>query len=195
MQCALLTCLPPGLRGKDGLWSSTSAGLPREHGQGEPWLVFSCVDLEQVGGYILGEFGNLIAGDQRSSPAVQLQLLHSKYHLCRSLDHLLAGCGGLWLFFSQFHDSRTVALDVRQVRQLVPRDQAQRGGDLLGGLQPEVRGRWAAAEGQRVSCSCQDHFSWCSCYCPGGDAAIPWKGDENSWTTSPRENFQLTLCL
>ena len=30
----------------------------------------------------MGEFGNLIAGDPRSSPAVQLRLLHSKYHLC-----------------------------------------------------------------------------------------------------------------
>lgn len=34
--------------------------------------------MVKVGGYILGEFGNLIAGDQRSSPAVQFQLLHSK---------------------------------------------------------------------------------------------------------------------
>ena len=36
----------------------------------------------QVGGYILGEFGNLIAGDARSAPLVQFRLLHSKYHLC-----------------------------------------------------------------------------------------------------------------
>uniref|UniRef100_A0A6Q2ZDR6 AP-2 complex subunit alpha n=1 Tax=Esox lucius TaxID=8010 RepID=A0A6Q2ZDR6_ESOLU len=35
-----------------------------------------------VGGYILGEFGNLIAGDPRSSPLVQFNLLHSKFHLC-----------------------------------------------------------------------------------------------------------------
>ncbi|CAM1326901.1 AP2A2 (predicted) [Pycnogonum litorale] len=39
-------------------------------------------NMVKVGGYILGEFGNLIAGDQRSSPIVQFQLLHSKYHLC-----------------------------------------------------------------------------------------------------------------
>jgi len=38
--------------------------------------------MVKVGGYILGEFGNLIAGDSRSSPAVQFNLLHSKYHLC-----------------------------------------------------------------------------------------------------------------
>ncbi|ESO97508.1 hypothetical protein LOTGIDRAFT_203023 [Lottia gigantea] len=39
-------------------------------------------NMVKVGGYILGEFGNLIAGDPRSSPIVQFQLLHSKYHLC-----------------------------------------------------------------------------------------------------------------
>lgn len=37
--------------------------------------------MVKVGGYILGEFGNLIAGDQRSSPLVQFQLLHSKVFL------------------------------------------------------------------------------------------------------------------
>lgn len=45
--------------------------------------------MVKVGGYILGEFGNLIAGDQRSSPAVQFQLLHSKvnffYYLFNNL--------------------------------------------------------------------------------------------------------------
>ncbi|KAK2185380.1 hypothetical protein NP493_239g10012 [Ridgeia piscesae] len=39
-------------------------------------------NMVKVGGYILGEFGNLIAGDPRSSPMVQFQLLHSKFHLC-----------------------------------------------------------------------------------------------------------------
>ncbi|KAK2140970.1 hypothetical protein LSH36_1192g00039 [Paralvinella palmiformis] len=62
-------------------------------------------NMVKVGGYILGEFGNLIAGDPRSrlvgndssnmvlgrqwdlergedSPVVQFQLLHSKFHLC-----------------------------------------------------------------------------------------------------------------
>ncbi|XP_063044585.1 AP-2 complex subunit alpha-2 isoform X2 [Engraulis encrasicolus] len=39
-------------------------------------------NLVKVGGYILGEFGNLIAGDPRSSPLVQFDLLHSKFHLC-----------------------------------------------------------------------------------------------------------------
>ncbi|CAJ0563879.1 unnamed protein product, partial [Mesorhabditis spiculigera] len=39
-------------------------------------------NMVKVGGYILGEFGNLIAGDQRSAPQVQFDLLHSKYHLC-----------------------------------------------------------------------------------------------------------------
>lgn len=36
----------------------------------------------KVGGYILGEFGNLIAGDTRSSPLIQFQLLHSKFPFC-----------------------------------------------------------------------------------------------------------------
>ncbi|MFH4978298.1 hypothetical protein AB6A40_005007 [Gnathostoma spinigerum] len=39
-------------------------------------------NMVKVGGYILGEFGNLIAGDFRSSPQVQFELLHGKYHLC-----------------------------------------------------------------------------------------------------------------
>ncbi|VDM97500.1 unnamed protein product [Thelazia callipaeda] len=39
-------------------------------------------NMVKVGGYILGEFGNLIAGDVRSGPQVQFELLHSKYHLC-----------------------------------------------------------------------------------------------------------------
>uniref|UniRef100_A0A8D2CUH6 AP-2 complex subunit alpha n=1 Tax=Sciurus vulgaris TaxID=55149 RepID=A0A8D2CUH6_SCIVU len=39
-------------------------------------------NLVKVGGYILGEFGNLIAGDPRSSPLIQFDLLHSKFHLC-----------------------------------------------------------------------------------------------------------------
>ncbi|XP_044741547.1 AP-2 complex subunit alpha [Chrysoperla carnea] len=46
-------------------------------------------NMVKVGGYILGEFGNLIAGDQRSSPAVQFQLLHSKYHLCSPMTRAL----------------------------------------------------------------------------------------------------------
>jgi AP-2 complex subunit alpha len=39
-------------------------------------------NMVKVAGYILGEFGNLIAGDPRSSPRIQFNLLHSKYHLC-----------------------------------------------------------------------------------------------------------------
>ncbi len=46
-------------------------------------------NMVKVGGYILGEFGNLIAGDARSSPAVQFRLLHSKYHLCSSATRAL----------------------------------------------------------------------------------------------------------
>ncbi|EEC03414.1 AP-2 complex subunit alpha-1, putative [Ixodes scapularis] len=39
-------------------------------------------NMVKVAGYVLGEFGNLVAGDQRSTPSVQFHLLHSKYHLC-----------------------------------------------------------------------------------------------------------------
>lgn len=46
-------------------------------------------NMVKVGGYILGEFGNLIAGDQRSSPSIQFQLLHSKYHLCAASTRAL----------------------------------------------------------------------------------------------------------
>lgn len=45
--------------------------------------------MVKVAGYILGEFGNLIAGDQRSSPIIQFQLLHSKYHLCSASTRAL----------------------------------------------------------------------------------------------------------
>ena len=46
-------------------------------------------NMVKVGGYVLGEFGNLIAGDPRSAPSIQLELLHSKYHLCSSATRCL----------------------------------------------------------------------------------------------------------
>ncbi|CAF1162721.1 unnamed protein product [Adineta ricciae] len=39
-------------------------------------------NMIKVAGYILGEYGNLIALDPRSTPMVQFELLHTKYHLC-----------------------------------------------------------------------------------------------------------------
>ncbi|CAF0860690.1 unnamed protein product [Didymodactylos carnosus] len=39
-------------------------------------------NMVKVAGYILGEYGNLIALDPRSIPMIQFDLLHSKYHLC-----------------------------------------------------------------------------------------------------------------
>ena len=39
-------------------------------------------NMIKVAGYILGEFGNFIAADERSTPAIQFQLLHSRFHLC-----------------------------------------------------------------------------------------------------------------
>ncbi|GBM58752.1 AP-2 complex subunit alpha-2 [Araneus ventricosus] len=35
-----------------------------------------------VAAYVLGEFGNLIAGDERSNPNIQLRLLHSNFAFC-----------------------------------------------------------------------------------------------------------------
>ncbi|XP_035229896.1 AP-2 complex subunit alpha-2-like [Stegodyphus dumicola] len=43
-----------------------------------------CENLLKLSGYLLGEFGNLIAGDPRSKPVTQLQLLHSYYCTCSS---------------------------------------------------------------------------------------------------------------
>ena len=60
---------------------------------------------------ILGEFGNLIAGDARSAPLVQFRLLHSKYHLCSQ------GTRALLLttyvkFINLFPEIKTVIEDV-----------------------------------------------------------------------------------
>lgn len=46
-------------------------------------------NMVKVGAYILGEFGNLIAGDPRSAPSIQFDLLHSKFHLCTSTTRQL----------------------------------------------------------------------------------------------------------
>ena len=61
--------------------------------------------------FILGEFGNLIAGDARSAPLVQFRLLHSKYHLCSQ------GTRALLLttyvkFINLFPEIKTVIEDV-----------------------------------------------------------------------------------
>ena len=39
-------------------------------------------NMLKVGGYVLGEFGNLIAGDPASTPTAQFRVLHDKFHLC-----------------------------------------------------------------------------------------------------------------
>ena len=62
-------------------------------------------NMVKVGGYILGEFGNLIAGDPRSSPAVQLRLLHSKYPVRDCLELIQASSSltssGGWRWWGQ----------------------------------------------------------------------------------------------
>uniref|UniRef100_A0A5S6PZS4 AP-2 complex subunit alpha n=1 Tax=Trichuris muris TaxID=70415 RepID=A0A5S6PZS4_TRIMR len=45
-------------------------------------------NMVKVGAYILGEFGNLIAGDPRSSPLVQFRLLHNTELQQRAVEYL-----------------------------------------------------------------------------------------------------------
>ncbi|KAF6203805.1 hypothetical protein GE061_002140 [Apolygus lucorum] len=68
-------------------------------------------NMVKVGGYILGEFGNLIAGDQRSAPIVQFQLLHSKYHLCSSMTRALL-LSTYVKFVNLFPEVKSVVQDV-----------------------------------------------------------------------------------
>ena len=39
-------------------------------------------NMMKVGGFVLGEFGHLIATDETSTPLAQFHLIHAKYHLC-----------------------------------------------------------------------------------------------------------------
>ncbi|KAL1110163.1 hypothetical protein AAG570_008240, partial [Ranatra chinensis] len=68
-------------------------------------------NMVKVGGYILGEFGNLIAGDQRSAPLVQFQLLHSKYHLCSPMTRALL-LSTYVKFVNLFPEVKSVVQDV-----------------------------------------------------------------------------------
>ncbi|XP_060516014.1 AP-2 complex subunit alpha [Cylas formicarius] len=79
-------------------------------------------NMVKVGGYILGEFGNLIAGDQRSSPAVQFQLLHSKYHLCSPMTRALL-LSTYIKFINLFPEIRT------QVQEVFRQDSNLRSAD------------------------------------------------------------------
>jgi len=68
-------------------------------------------NMVKVGGYILGEFGNLIAGDSRSAPLVQFKLLHSKYHLCSPMTRALL-LSTYIKFINLFPEIRTNIQDV-----------------------------------------------------------------------------------
>lgn len=68
-------------------------------------------NMVKVGGYILGEFGNLIAGDLRSAPIVQFKLLHSKYHLCSSMTRALL-LSTYIKFINLFPEIKTTIQDV-----------------------------------------------------------------------------------
>nr|CAH7739355.1 unnamed protein product [Callosobruchus chinensis] len=80
-------------------------------------------NMVKVGGYILGEFGNLIAGDQRSSPAVQFQLLHSKYHLCSPMTRALL-LSTYIKFINLFPEIRT------QVQEVFKQDSNLKSADV-----------------------------------------------------------------
>ncbi|UYV77971.1 AP2A2 [Cordylochernes scorpioides] len=71
-------------------------------------------NMVKVAGYILGEFGNLIAGDQRSSPLIQFQLLHSKYHLCSASTRALL----LTTYVKFINLFPEIKADIQQVRPL-----------------------------------------------------------------------------
>lgn len=84
-------------------------------------------NMVKVGGYILGEFGNLIAGDQRSSPAVQFQLLHSKVSIFTFLNNVLVHVHvyvytnvSLAVSSMLSYDSSIAAFNVHKVCQPVP---------------------------------------------------------------------------
>lgn len=79
-------------------------------------------NMVKVGGYILGEFGNLIAGDQRSSPQVQFQLLHSKYHLCSPMTRALL-LSTYVKFINLFPEIRT------QIQEVFKQDSNLRSAD------------------------------------------------------------------
>ncbi|XP_041427574.1 AP-2 complex subunit alpha-1 isoform X1 [Xenopus laevis] len=68
-------------------------------------------NMVKVGGYILGEFGNLIAGDPRSSPLVQFNLLHSKFHLCSVSTRALL-LSTYIKFINLFPETKTTIQDV-----------------------------------------------------------------------------------
>lgn len=68
-------------------------------------------NMVKVGGYILGEFGNLIAGDPRSSPSIQFELLHSKYHLCSSQTRCLL-LSTYVKFINLFNEIKTQVQDI-----------------------------------------------------------------------------------
>ncbi|GAU98224.1 hypothetical protein RvY_09400 [Ramazzottius varieornatus] len=70
-------------------------------------------NMVKVGGYILGEFGNLIAGDPRSSSQVQFDLLYSKYPLC-SVNTRCLLLSTFMKFINLFPEIKTTIQDMLQ---------------------------------------------------------------------------------
>lgn len=151
-------------------------------------------NMVKVGGYILGEFGNLIAGDQRSSPLVQFQLLHSKVSskityssiileifitslrwmfktsVCWCLNtfahtifcELVVNFETLHTWFNMFlyviavslvlpDDSSSASLNVHQICESLPWNQAPNPGRVQTTQQLAQCGCWTAAESLGVS--------------------------------------------
>ena len=77
----------------------------------------------KVGGYILGEFGNLIAGDPRSGPIVQFQLLHSKFPFC--------SLGTRALLLSTYIKFINLYPEIKQhIQDILSQDSQSRNADL-----------------------------------------------------------------
>ena len=77
----------------------------------------------KVGAYILGEFGNLVAGDPRSGPLIQFQLLHSKYPFC-SLNTRA-------LLLSTYVKLVNLYPEIKpQIQQVLEQDNQSRNSDL-----------------------------------------------------------------
>ncbi|KAG8188955.1 hypothetical protein JTE90_016622 [Oedothorax gibbosus] len=69
--------------------------------------------LVKVVGYILGEFGNLIAGDSKFSPIVQLRLLHSKFYL--SSNNTKATLLTTYMKFANLYSDSFIREEIKQI--------------------------------------------------------------------------------
>ncbi|GFT93302.1 hypothetical protein NPIL_590441 [Nephila pilipes] len=64
-----------------------------------------------VAGYILGEFGNLIAGDEKSNSKAQLQSLHSKFPFCSKTTKAIL-LTTYMKFYNLFQETKEMVKDI-----------------------------------------------------------------------------------